>query len=72
MGIRCMTQGTQTGALQQAEGWKGEGDGRKGTWVYLWLFLVGLWQKTTKFCKAIIFQLKNLKKINFKNELHQS
>ena len=24
-----MTQGTQTGALQQAEGWGGEGDGRE-------------------------------------------
>ena len=26
MGICCMTQGTQTGALWQAEGWCGEGD----------------------------------------------
>ena len=32
--------------------------GRKGTWVYLWLILVEVWQKTTKFCKAIILQLK--------------
>ena len=29
MGICCMTQGTQTGALWQAEGWAGEGDGRE-------------------------------------------
>ena len=29
MGICCMTQGTQTGALWKAEGWGGEGDGRK-------------------------------------------
>ena len=29
MGICCMTQGTQTGALWQAEGWDGEGDGRE-------------------------------------------
>ena len=35
-----MTQGTQTGALWQAEGWDGEGDGREGTWVYLCLILV--------------------------------
>ena len=29
MGICCMTQGTQTEALQQAEGWGGEeGEGR--------------------------------------------
>ena len=59
-----MTQGTQTGALRQAEGWDGAGDGRQvreGTWVNLWLILVDEWQKTTKFCKAIIFQLKILK-----------
>ena len=29
MGICCMIQGTQTGALWQAEGWDGEGDGRE-------------------------------------------
>ena len=27
MEISCMTQGTETGALWQAEGWDGEGDG---------------------------------------------
>ena len=27
MGICHTTQGTQTGALQQTEGWDGEGDG---------------------------------------------
>ena len=27
--------------------------------VYLWLIHVEVWQKTTKFCKAIILQLKN-------------
>ena len=27
--------------------------------VYLWLIQVDVWQKTTKFCKAIILQLKN-------------
>ena len=29
MGIFCMTQGAQTGALRQAEGWDGAGDGKK-------------------------------------------
>ena len=29
MGICCMTQGTQTRALQPAEGWGGEGDRRE-------------------------------------------
>ena len=59
-----MPQGTQTGALQQAEGQDGEGDerevremrgssGREGTRVYLWLILIDVRQKTTKFCKAI-------------------
>jgi len=37
------------------EGWVGKGNGREGTW----LIFVDAWQKTTKFCKAIIFQLKN-------------
>ena len=46
------------------EGYDGEGDGRevqKGVdmcVLYLWLILVDGWQKT-KFCKAIILQLKN-------------
>ena len=31
---------------------------REGTYVYLWLIHVDIWQKTTKFCKAIILQLK--------------
>ena len=45
------------------EGWDGKQDGRKvqeGE-VYLWLIHVDIWQKTTKFCKAII--LKSEKKI---------
>ena len=29
------------------------------TYVCLWLVHVGVWQKTTKFPKAIILQLKN-------------
>ena len=31
---------------------------REGTCVYLWLIPVDVWQKPTKFCKAIILQLK--------------
>ena len=34
---------------------------REGTGVYLWLTLVDVWQKITKFCKAIILQLKKIK-----------
>ena len=30
----------------------------QGTYVHLWLIHVDIWQKT-KFCKVIIFQLKN-------------
>ena len=30
-----------------------------GSRGYLWLILVDVWQKTTKFCKVIILQLKN-------------
>ena len=38
------------------EWWDGGGDGREGTYVYLWLIHVEVWQKTTEFCKAIILQ----------------
>ena len=38
------------GLYDNLEGWGGEGDGREGTWVYLWLILVYVWQKTIKFC----------------------
>ena len=31
---------------------------REGIYVYLWLIYVEVWEKTTKFCKAIILQLK--------------
>ena len=31
---------------------------REGKYVYLWLIHVDVWQKPTKFCKAIILQLK--------------
>ena len=58
------TQRAQTGALYQP---KGGGMGRvmggkfkrEGTYVYLWLIHGDIWQKTTKFCRAIILQLKN-------------
>ena len=29
-----------------------------GTYIYLWLTHVDVWQKSTQYCKAIIFQLK--------------
>ena len=32
---------------------------REGTYAYLWLIHVDIWQKTIKFCKAITLQLKN-------------
>ena len=41
------------------EGCDGKGERRKGIYAYLWLIHVAVWQKTTKFCKAIILQLKN-------------
>ena len=31
---------------------------REGTYVYPWLIHIDIWQKITKFCKAIILQLK--------------
>ena len=41
-------------------GWKFK---REGTHVYLWLIDVDIWQKPTKFCKAIILQLKKKKEV---------
>ena len=40
----------------------------QGTYVYLWLIHVDVWQKPTQFCKAFIFPLKNKqtkKKVSF-------
>ena len=31
---------------------------RDRTYVCLWLICVGIWQKLTRYCKVIIFQLK--------------
>ena len=31
---------------------------REGTYVYLWLIHVNVWQRPTQNCKAIILQLK--------------
>ena len=62
-----MPWGTQTKALEQSRGvGKGrgwEGGLREGTYVYLCIIHVDIWQKPKQYCKAIIFQLKiNLKK----------
>ena len=47
---------------------------REGTWVYLWLIHIVVWQKPTQQWKAIILQLKiNLKIIaKQQNILNQS
>ena len=61
-------QGAQPGALWQPRrvGWSSGMGGkvkREGTYVYLWLIHVGVWQKAIQQYKAITLQLK----INFKN-----
>ena len=60
MGIFCLAQETHTGLCINLEGWGGEGDGREvqkeGMYAYLWLIRIEVWQKTAKFCKAIILQ----------------
>ena len=40
----------------------GEGFRREGTYVYLWLIHVDVWQKPTQCCKAIVLQSKKKKK----------
>jgi len=39
---------------------------RKGTYVYLWLIHVDVWQKPTQYCKAIILQFKTNKQTNYR------
>ena len=62
-GSCCITQGAEPSALWWPRG-AGGGGGvggrlkREGTYVYLGLIPVVVWQKPTQYCKAIIFQLK--------------
>ena len=61
MGICCMTQGTPTGAnnLEFGMGREvGQRIKREGTYMYLWLIHIDVWQKPTQFCKTIILQKK--------------
>ena len=37
---------------------------REGTYVYLWLIHVDIWQQPTHYCKATILQLKKKEKSN--------
>ena len=46
----------------------GGGFKEQGTYVYLWLVHVDVWQKTTQYCKAIILQLKINKLKNKTNQ----
>ena len=45
----------------------GEGTGRElkreGTYVYLWLIQVDVWQKPTQFCKAITLKTNKKERI---------
>ena len=60
MGICCMAQETQTGALYQPRGmgWGGrwEGGSKGRGYIYTYGDSYWGWQKPTKFCKAIILQ----------------
>ena len=61
MGICCMAQETQTGALYQLRrvGWGMRWEGgsrRRYIYTHLWLIHVEVWQKTAQFYKAIILQ----------------
>ena len=47
----------------------------EGVYVYLWLIHAEVWQKTAKFCKAIILQKNKLnkkKKYSFWQEYHRN
>ena len=45
---------------------------REGTSVSLWLTHADIWQKTTKFCKAIILQLRQINRIRLKSDLFET
>ena len=47
------------GLCDKLEGGVGRRFKKEGTYVHLWLIHVDVWQKTTKFYKAIILQLKS-------------
>ena len=51
------------------EGWDGVGGGSKGTYVYLRLIHVDVWQRPTEYCKAIILRLKTKLSVSFKASL---
>ena len=49
----------KTGSLTQCSVTEhGEGDGfrKEGTYVYLWLIRVDVWQRPTQYCRAIVLQ----------------
>ena len=44
---------------EDLEGWEAGGRLKsEGTYVYLWLIQVDIWQKPTQYCEAIVLQLK--------------
>ena len=61
-GICCMTQSSNRYSVTTERGGMGWEVGgrfkRKGTYVYLWLIHVAVWQKPTQNCKVVILQLK--------------
>ena len=59
VGLRELKQGLCDRLKGGMEREMGGRSGKRGTWVHLWLILVDVRQKTTKFCKTIILQLKN-------------
>ena len=59
MRICYMAQQTQTGSVSTyRDGMGREMSKQEGTYVYMWLTHGEVWQKTAKFCKAIILQYK--------------
>ena len=55
-GLKRGPVSTQRGGMGREMGGRFK---REGIYVHLWLIHVEVWQKTTKFCKAIILQFKN-------------
>ena len=74
MGICCMVQETQTGALYQPRGvegggrWEGGSKEREYMYTYGW-FMLRFDKKTTKFCKQLSFNKKIKERTKCKSKL---
>ena len=76
MEICCMTQAAQIQCFVTAQRGRmdcevGRRFKREGTYRFLWLIHVDIWQKSTQYCQEIILQLR-INKFKLKKQLYSS